>query len=152
MKGMNPQNDQKTIQNGGRVRDRKRVCLYYSADERTDREAFARMHEGITELINNTAGWKYEKLYVDHPGEHEAFEDMMRDCSQGNINVIVTKSIWRFSGDITENFRVIDRLAGMDPPVEIIFTDEALFSSDVEKLKKYREFALEIKGYEEKVE
>lgn len=152
MKGMNPQNDHKSIQNERKVRKKKRVCLYYATDEATDRESFTKTHEAITELINNTAGWKYEKLYIDHPGEHEAFEDMMRDCSLGNIDVIVTKSIWRFSGDMAENFRVIDRLAGMDPPIEIIFSDEALFSSDVEKLKKYREFALEITGCEEKVE
>jgi hypothetical protein len=63
---------------------------------------------------------------------------MMADCYAGKIDIIVTKTIWLFAENIAEAFKAIDRLTGMDPPIEIIFTDEALFTTDSDKLDDLR--------------
>ena len=119
---------------------RKRVCLYFIAGDGAvqDTDAFNQQQDAITELINNTPGWQYKKIYFEHAGKHTALNELLQDCGSGKIDIIVTKSIWRFAGNIRETFNVIDRLSGMEPPVEVIFTDEAIFTFDSDKLEDLR--------------
>ena len=123
------------------VPEKKKVCLYTVASEaainRTDE--FMNQQLAIIQLINNTPGWQYEKIYMDIIGEHTAFAEMISECENGSYDIIVTKSILRFAGTIADTLKIAERLASMQPPVEIIFTDEALFSLDREKMNELRE-------------
>lgn len=136
--------EQSQMRNDNVLRDdngsRKRVCLYFIAGDGAvqDTDAFNHQQDAITELINNTPGWQYEKIYSERAGKHAALEEMLHDCSAGKIDIIVTKTIWRFAGNIRETFNVIDRLSAMEPPIEVIFTDEAIFTFDSDKLEDLR--------------
>lgn len=116
----------------------KRVCLYCIASQNdfVHTDEFLSQQLLVVDLINNTPGWQYERIFMDINGEHKAFADMIGDCENGRFDIIVTKSILHFAGSLTETLKVTDRLAALDPPVEVIFTDEAMFSLDRERIRE----------------
>ena len=114
----------------------KRVCIYLIApdDAYEHHQEFVQKQVNVIQLINDTAGWQYEDMYMDRRGEQSAFNEMLEDCIQGKIDVIVTKSIWQFAGSIRETLATALMLLAHDPPVEIVFSDQAVFSSDRDKI------------------
>lgn len=120
---------------------KKRVCIYLaSADELFQQtEDFLQKQLVVIELINNSDGWVYERMYMDRKGESTAFADMLRDCSAGKIDIIVTRSIWVFAGSIRDTLQTALMLASYDPPVEILFIEQAIFTSDQDKLQPFLE-------------
>ena len=127
--------------------EKKRVCLYAIASGEffNNSDEFMEQQLALIQLINNTPGWKYEKIYMDITGEHTAFAEMIDDCEAGKFDIIVTKSVLNFAGEIIETLKITERLASLESPVEIIFTDEALFSTDRERMSELRRQLLETK-------
>lgn len=124
----------------------KRVCLYCVVSEKSysDTQEFMNQQLTMVHLINNTPGWHYEKIFMDVKGEHTAFQEMIDACFAGMYDIIVTKSVLRFAGSIEKTLDIAYRLAILESPVEILFTDEAIFSLDKERLKEIKEKLQEI--------
>ena len=129
----------------------KRVCLYIVAEDKELRRTDEFMDQQLTmiHLINNTPGWKYEKIFMDIVREHTQFDKMIADCEAGKYDIIVTKSILQFDKTVYHTLKLARRLAEMDPPVEIIFTDQAIFSLDSDRLKDLEEQILGTGGEDE---
>ena len=122
----------------------KRVCLYIVAEDKDMRRTEEFMDQQLTliHLINNTPGWKYEKIYMDILREHTQFDEMIADCEAGKYDIIVTKSILLFDKTVYHTLKLARHLAELNPPVEIIFTDQAIFSLDSDRLKDLEEMIL----------
>ena len=120
----------------------KKVCIYQAADDSAfyETETFIKQQTAIIALINNTTGWQYERMYLDIDGSHKEFQNMLEDCRAGKIDVIVTKTILRFAGTLEETLQVAKELVEMNPSIEIVFADEALYSTDEEKMSVIRGF------------
>ena len=69
----------------------KRVCLYIVAEDKELRRTDEFMDQQLTmiHLINNTPGWKYEKIFMDIVREHTQFDKMIADCEAGKYDIIV---------------------------------------------------------------
>lgn len=120
-------------------RKEKRVVVYMVAADRViyDSPAFTDQQKAVIELINGTFGWKYAGIYIEIAGERNEFERLLEDCQSGRVDVIVTKTMLQFGSSFIECIDTAQMLSQAKPPVEIIFTDEAVFTSDMETLAKY---------------
>ena len=83
-----------------------------------------------TEKIKSTPGWRFVKVYGDegisgtNADNRPGFQEMMQDCENGKIDLIITKSISRFSRNVTVTLEVARKLR--DKGIGIFFEKETL--------------------------
>ena len=83
-----------------------------------------------TEKIKSTPGWRFVKVYGDegisgtNADNRPGFQEMMQDCENGKIDLIITKSISRFSRNVTVTLEVARKLR--DKGIGIFFEKENL--------------------------
>ena len=83
-----------------------------------------------TEKIKSTPGWRFVKVYGDegisgtNADNRPGFQEMMQDCKNGKIDLIITKSISRFSRNVTVTLEVARKLR--DKGIGIFFEKENL--------------------------
>lgn len=58
----------------------------------------------------------------------DAFQQMIRDCKAGMIDLIVTKSVSRFARNVVLCVGIARDLAELEPPVGVFFESECIFS------------------------
>lgn len=83
-----------------------------------------------TERIKSTPGWRFVKVYGDegisgtNADNRPGFQEMMQDCENGKLDLIITKSISRFSRNVTVTLEVARKLR--DKGIGIFFEKENL--------------------------
>ena len=83
-----------------------------------------------TEKIKSTPGWRFVKVYGDegisgtNADNRPGFQEMMQDCENGKLDLIITKSISRFSRNVTVTLEVARKLR--DKGIGIFFEKETL--------------------------
>ena len=83
-----------------------------------------------TEKIKSTPGWRFVKVYGDegisgtNADNRPGFQEMMQDCENGKIDLIITKSISRVSRNVTVTLEVARKLR--DKGIGIFFEKENL--------------------------
>ena len=83
-----------------------------------------------TEKIKSTPGWRFVKVYGDegisgtNADNRPGFQEMMQDCENGKLDLIITKSISRFSRNVTVTLEVARKLR--DKGIGIFFEKENL--------------------------
>ena len=83
-----------------------------------------------TEKIKSTPGWRFVKVYGDegisgtNADNRPGFQEMMQDCENGKIDLTITKSISRFSRNVTVTLEVARKLR--DKGIGIFFEKENL--------------------------
>ena len=83
-----------------------------------------------TEKIKSTPGWRFVKVYGDegisgtNADNRPGFQEMMHDCENGKLDLIITKSISRFSRNVTVTLEVARKLRDKD--IGIFFEKENL--------------------------
>jgi len=83
-----------------------------------------------TEKIKSTPGWRFVKVYGDegisgtNADNRPGFQEMMQDCENGKLDLIITKSISRFSRNVTVTLEVARSLR--DKGIGIFFEKENL--------------------------
>jgi DNA invertase Pin-like site-specific DNA recombinase len=99
----------------------------FSYDLQTDYyRDYIRSHEnwilaGIyVDEVNNTTQMKYR----------EQFQKMMEACENGEIDLILTKSLFRFARNGMDCLSVIHKLKNLDNPVDIYFETERMYAMD----------------------
>ena len=112
----------------------KRVCVYcrVPADDPVQITSHELTKKLYAEWINYTPGWNFAGIYVDEgiasPDHQKEFERMIGDCCAGKIDIIVTKSVFRFAQNADDCLSIIRKLARLDPPVGVLFEKERLFT------------------------
>ena len=84
---------------------RLRVAAYARVSEKTQRllHSLAYQESYYTNLIRNNPEWEFVKVYSDEAitgtliKNRAGFIDMINDCKKGKIDIILVKSISRFS-------------------------------------------------------
>ena len=80
--------------------------------------------------IEREPGWTLAGIYADYglsgtrAEGRPQFLQMIKDCEEGKIDVVITKSVSRFSRNTLEAVRFIQRLRGMG--IRLIFEKESI--------------------------
>ena len=116
----------------------KRVAAYcrVSTDEDAQATSYELQVEHYTEYISTHEGWVFAGIYADEGisgtqvKHREQFKRMIEDCKNGQIDLVITKSISRFARNAVDCITTIRDLKALKSPVEIFFEKERLSSLD----------------------
>lgn len=100
------------------LQPKKRVCAYcrVSTDSREQQNSFTAQLEYYTALIENQENWQFAGIYADEArsgtklAKRDDFLRMMKDCEDGKIDMIITKSLTRFARNTVDSIQAIRRL------------------------------------------
>ena len=112
----------------------KRVAVYVrvSTDDAQQTSSFELQKNYYADMVSRHKGWRLVDVYADEGLSGTAVENrkdflrMIADCEAGKIDLIVTKSISRFSRNLLHCIGYIRQLAALQPPVDILFETEGI--------------------------
>lgn len=108
----------------------KRVCAYcrVSTGLAEQNSSFESQMEYYTRLINGRNGWVCAGIYADQARSgtktagRDDFQQMMRECRLGKVDMILTKSVTRFARNTVDSIKAIRELKSWG--VEVYFEKE----------------------------
>lgn len=114
----------------------KRVGVYarVSTGDPRQTSSFELQQNHYTDLIDRRPGWNLYKIYADEGisgtslKHRDAFKQMIADCEQHKIDLIVTKSVSRFARNIYDCIGYVRELAALKPPIGVFFETENLYT------------------------
>jgi DNA invertase Pin-like site-specific DNA recombinase len=118
----------------------KRVAVYIrvSTDDAQQTSSFELQKLHYIEYVESHKNWKLFKMYCDEGisgtsrKKRNAFNEMIADCKAGKIDMIVVKSVSRFSRNDKDFNECLQELASLRPPVGVFFEMENKYSLDSE--------------------
>ncbi len=119
-----------------------RVAAYcrVSTQQEAQVESYEMQAVHYKDLIDRTPNYELVKIYKDNGisgttiARRKEFKQMIQDCEDGKIDLILCKSISRFGRNIVDILTTLEKLAALDPPVEVIFETQGINSSGGNKL------------------
>lgn len=123
--------------NGGiGINSRTRVAAYcrVSTDKEDQINSLETQKEHYNQLINNRNDWVLVNIYNDEgisgtqTINRNGFNDLIRDCDSGKIDLVITKSISRFSRNITDTITYVRKLKNKN--IGVIFENENIDTRD----------------------
>lgn len=116
------------------LQPQKRVCAYcrVSTDSREQQNSFSVQLAYYKSLIENHEDWQFAGIYADEARsgtklqKRDDFLRMMKDCEDGKIDMIITKSVTRFARNTVDSIQAIRRLKELS--VAVFFEKESINS------------------------
>lgn len=116
----------------------KRVAVYarVSTDDPNQTSSYELQKNHYTDFVNNHPNWKLVKIYADEGisgtslQHRDSFLEMIKDCEDGKIDMIITKHVSRFARNIVDCIKIERDLKKLNPPVGVFFETENLFTLD----------------------
>ena len=114
----------------------KRVAVYArvstgSANQTSSYE----LQKGYYEQdVTRHPGWKLVRIYADEGisgtslSHRDEFVQMIKDCEAGKIDLIITKSVSRFSRNVLDCIGEVRKLASLPHPVGVFFETENIYT------------------------
>lgn len=107
-----------------------RVAAYcrVSTDHKEQLESFESQKKHYTDLINEHKGWVLAGIYADEAitgtdvAKRDDFNRLINDCLNGDIDMVLTKSISRFSRNTVDTIKYTRLLK--DKGIAVIFEQE----------------------------
>jgi len=123
---------------GRPLESRLRVCAYcrVSSNSNEQMESFETQVAYYTEYINSRPEWEFVKVYADGGisgtgrEQRTEFNRMLKDCQNGKIDLIVTKSISRFARNTADCLEAVRFLKSLG--VAVYFERENINTMDAE--------------------
>jgi len=114
----------------------KKVCAYcrVSSDSNEQMESYNAQVSEYTKTITDNPDWELVDIYADagisgtNVKHRLAFNRMIRDCENGKIDLIITKSISRFARNTVDCLKHVRDLKNIG--VEVFFEKENIYSFD----------------------
>ena len=114
----------------------QRVAVYVrvSTEDVRQTTSYELQKKYYEDYVRNHPNWTLVKIYADEGisgtslKHRDAFNEMIRHCREGQIDLIVTKSVSRFARNVMITIGMARELAQMKSPVGIFFESEAIFS------------------------
>lgn len=115
---------------------KKRVCAYarVSTDNEDQLNSYNVQIDEYTSRIKENPKWKFVGMYADEGisgtsiKKRPDFLRLIKDAQEGLIDLVLTKSLSRFSRNTVESLQVIQQFRELG--VDIFFEKENLYSSD----------------------
>ncbi|ACV62388.1 Resolvase domain protein [Desulfofarcimen acetoxidans DSM 771] len=116
------------------LQPQKRVCAYcrVSTDSREQHNSFSVQLEYYKSFIENHEDWQFAGIYADEARsgtklqKRDDFLRMMKDCEDGKVDMIITKSVTRFARNTVDSIQAIRRLKELG--VAVFFEKENINS------------------------
>ena len=110
--------------------ERKRVAAYcrVSTDSEDQLNSYRSQVKYYTDLIQEKNDWMMAGVYADEAitgtqvTKREGFQKMIRDCMNGQIDMVITKSISRFARNTLDTLKYVRMLKERD--IAVFFEDE----------------------------
>ena len=107
-----------------------RVAAYcrVSTNHKEQLESFESQKKHYTDLINENKGWVLADIYADEAitgtgvDKRDDFKRLINDCMNGEVDLVLTKSISRFSRNTVDTLKYIRLLK--DKGIAVIFEQE----------------------------
>jgi DNA invertase Pin-like site-specific DNA recombinase len=87
-----------------------------------------------SDMVEMRPNWTLERIYADEgvtgtsTKKRDEFNKMIQACREGKIDLIITKSVSRFSRNIEDVVKIVRSLATQNPPVAVYFENEGIYS------------------------
>ena len=116
----------------------KRVAIYarVSTDDPRQTSSYELQKNHYADLISRHPGWNLVNIYADEGisgtslKHRDAFVNMIKDCHNGKIDLIVTKTVARFARNLLDCIGYVRQLASIRPPVGVFFETENIYTLD----------------------
>lgn len=100
------------------LQPKKRVCSYcrVSTDSREQQNSFSAQLKYYKALIEDQEDWQFSGIYADEARsgtklqKRDDFLRMMKECEDGKIDMIITKSVTRFARNTVDSIQAIRKL------------------------------------------
>lgn len=115
-----------------------KVCAYcrVSTEEESQQSSYELQVQHYTQYIQDHENWTLQGIYADEGisgtsvMHRKQFLQMIEECKEGKINLIVTKSISRFARNVLDCISYVRQLKLLNPPVGVFFEMEGINSLD----------------------
>lgn len=114
----------------------KKVAAYcrVSTDQEIQLRSLETQQEYYENLIKNKPGWEFVGIYADTASglnnkKMHGFQDLMQDCRNGKIDLILIKSISRLGRNTVQFLKSCDELKALN--IEVFFEVEKIYISDL---------------------
>lgn len=120
------------------AKPKPRVCAYCRVSTENDAQqgSFELQVQEYTQMIQSNPEWEFVGIYKDKGisatsvDKRKGFQEMIQDCIDGKIDLILTKSASRFARNLVDSLHYIRLLKNLSPPVGISFTADHYNSLD----------------------
>jgi len=114
----------------------QRVAIYVrvSTDDIRQTTSYELQKKYYEDFVRRHPNWTLVDIYADEGisgtslKHRDAFNRMIRDCKDGKIDLIITKSVSRFARNVMITIGTVRDLAHLKPPVGVFFESECIFS------------------------
>ena len=114
----------------------KNCVVYARVSTPNERQlySFEMQQKYYTDFVTRHAGWELIKIYADEGisatslKNRDEFNAMIEDCKQGKIDLIITKTVSRFSRNLLDCIRCVRELAALKPAVGVYFETEGIYT------------------------
>jgi len=114
----------------------KRVAVYarVSTDDPRQTSSYELQKNHYRDVVSRHPGWNLVEIYADEGisgtslQHRDAFIRMIKDCQDGKIDLIVTKTVARFARNILDCIGHVRQLAAMQPPIGVFFETENIYT------------------------
>lgn len=115
---------------------KRRVCAYcrVSTDSDEQMESYNAQVSEYRKKITENPDWEFVDIYADagisgtNVKHRLAFNRMIKDCQNGKIDLVITKSISRFARNTVDCLKHVRELKNIG--VEVFFEKENIYSFD----------------------
>lgn len=116
--------------------NKRRVCAYcrVSTDSEEQMESYNAQVSEYTKKITENPEWEFVDIYADagisgtNVKHRLAFNRMIKECQNGKIDLVITKSISRFARNTVDCLKHVRELKSIG--VEVFFEKENIYSFD----------------------
>lgn len=120
------------------VENEQRVAVYarVSTDDPRQTSSYELQKNHYHDVISKSPNWKLVQIYADEGisgtslQHRDQFKLMIEDCKQGNIDLIVTKSVSRFARNVVDCIGYVRELLALPHHVGVFFETERLNTFD----------------------
>ena len=115
-----------------------RVAVYarVSTEDPRQTSSYELQKNHYQDVVDCNPNWNLVKIYADEGisgtslQHREAFKQMIQDCKDGKIDLILTKSVSRFARNVVDCIGYVRELLSLRPPVGVFFETEHLNTID----------------------
>lgn len=116
----------------------KRVAVYarVSTGNAAQTSSYELQRNHYLDSVSRHPGWNLVHIYADEGISGTSmknrieFNNMIKACESGELDLIVTKSVSRFARNVVECINTVRELAALTPPVGVFFETENLYTLD----------------------
>jgi len=112
---------------------KKKVAAYarVSSDKDSMHQSLSTQISYFSDLIQKNPEWEFVRIYADEAktgtkDTREEFQNMLSDCRDGKINLIITKSVSRFARNTLTMLEVVRELKALN--IDVYFEKENIHS------------------------